>query len=880
MAREHEAGKSSLMEILRFAKRERDTIIKKMDEMKSKTLLQRDRQTLSKLLDTFESDFESSWRERKKSLTKHAKFCLFTNSLRGLNQDMHELQETVKMKTTPGETMSSVQGAEQYLGSIQGTVNELEQRLKLCSSEGNQLIKEMPVHATTIQMSLNQAQDNWKNLQDMIKSKRTQLSSAKEYFKLLEETERFLSEANKSLLSWSRRISTLSNTKDAMNLKAEIERYIKMHKQEQNDKYYKISGKANEGFGQQVFNKTQVVQREQNETFDALTTLLAQIDNFLSHRKSLDADEARNKRIQAETEANIRAAKAEAESARRAAKQAEEARRAAEEATIKAMEEVRSTRLITQTEITRTQEEQQKSVAPLFTQYLQDIVTKEGSRCEMRAKVSGLPEPQITWFKDGVPVQSNTDYKSSFNDGQCRLLIEETFVEDSANWSVRASNQAGYAESHAKLTVQEIKPVEELEQPKIVQALQDGNVTEGNSYVFGCQISGKPEPQVSWYKNDTCVDKSRLYQISSSSGNYSLKIIKCALNDQAQFSLRATNNVGYASSGANLKVKPLQPTELPEFDEPLCNMDVITGQSLALECQVNGLPKPELQWYHNNKLLRNSSDTQISYNGQKATLRVRHAFPKAGGQYICKAKNTAGEASSTCIVTVKSIQPETSDSEAIEPEPVKQESKPAFYVPLRNLEVTEDEEAILECVVVANPEAEVAWYRNNMPVKDAGNVRFLKKGDTWRLVIAKATEAQMGEYKARAINKLGESHSTCRVKVNPKKRLSAIATQTSIDESQESTEISYFAESSVKTKPKKMVAPKFLVNVQSQEAEEGSNIVLEAMISGVPEPKVTWLHNGQMVQLGPNLQIQMADRKTALYIMKVCFICVWYPEVY
>ncbi len=72
--------------------------------------------------------------------------------------------------------------------------------------------------------------------------------------------------------------------------------------------------------------------------------------------------------------------------------------------------------------------------------------------------MSGIPPPQITWFKDGVPVKSggNSDYRTTcLPDGLCTLDIDETFVADSANWSLRASNSAGYAESHAKLTVQE-----------------------------------------------------------------------------------------------------------------------------------------------------------------------------------------------------------------------------------------------------------------------------------------------------------------------------------------------------------------------------------------------------------------------------------------
>jgi hypothetical protein len=63
----------------------------------------------------------------------------------------------------------------------------------------------------------------------------------------------------------------------------------------------------------------------------------------------------------------------------------------------------------------------------------------------LQAKVSGQPVPKITWFKDGVPVNQNFGYVSGFDpeNGVCSLIIEEALVEDSANWSLRASNAAG-----------------------------------------------------------------------------------------------------------------------------------------------------------------------------------------------------------------------------------------------------------------------------------------------------------------------------------------------------------------------------------------------------------------------------------------------------
>ena len=82
MAREHEAGRTSILEIVRFARGERDTLVEKMDSMKCRPLLKTDRETLQRLLESVAADFEQEWLERKRALTRHAKFCLGWHSFR------------------------------------------------------------------------------------------------------------------------------------------------------------------------------------------------------------------------------------------------------------------------------------------------------------------------------------------------------------------------------------------------------------------------------------------------------------------------------------------------------------------------------------------------------------------------------------------------------------------------------------------------------------------------------------------------------------------------------------------------------------------------------------------------------------------------------
>ena len=58
----------------------------------------------------------------------------------------------------------------------------------------------------------------------------------------------------------------------------------------------------------------------------------------------------------------------------------------------------------------------------------------------------------MTWLKDGVEIKS-ANYRRSVKDGHCTMTIDETFGDDTATYTCRATSQAGVADTQAKLKV-------------------------------------------------------------------------------------------------------------------------------------------------------------------------------------------------------------------------------------------------------------------------------------------------------------------------------------------------------------------------------------------------------------------------------------------
>uniref|UniRef100_A0A1I7XJH7 Ig-like domain-containing protein n=1 Tax=Heterorhabditis bacteriophora TaxID=37862 RepID=A0A1I7XJH7_HETBA len=146
------------------------------------------------------------------------------------------------------------------------------------------------------------------------------------------------------------------------------------------------------------------------------------------------------------------------------------------------------------------QEERRERIqAPQLFTSLRDAQVDEGSRFEFAARIEGDPEPVISWLKDGIDVKNNIDYRQDFVNGVASLVIEETFIEDTATYTVRATNAGGTVESSAKLIVKSRSSISSLiedEKPRFVKQLMNVQVNEGQVAHLDCIIIGKPEPEV------------------------------------------------------------------------------------------------------------------------------------------------------------------------------------------------------------------------------------------------------------------------------------------------------------------------------------------------------------------------------------------------
>ncbi|VDN51543.1 unnamed protein product [Dracunculus medinensis] len=313
--------------------------------------------------------------------------------------------------------------------------------------------------------------------------------------------------------------------------------------------------------------------------------------------------------------------------------------------------------------------------APQLITCLTDANIDEGSRFEFAAKIYSQETPVIRWFKDGRDVRDNTDYRTSYINGVASLTIEETFVEDTAVYTIRVENGAGVAESSAKLVVKSRSESQNEEQskPRVIRQLRNLSINEGQNAVLDCVLYGLPEPKVIWYKEEETIKESGRIKLLFEGDHCSLNISEAVLSDSGLYTVKASNICGETTTFCRLIVQPLAKLappqvspkprllhRLPSFEPPLSNQIVKEGQRCMLQVRILGEPKPFVYWKFNDSPIHASEDFKVTdeTNGWNRLI-IENAQEKHAGMYTAIAENEVGEArcGATLVVELPQMSP-------------------------------------------------------------------------------------------------------------------------------------------------------------------------------------------------------------------------------
>lgn len=90
---------------------------------------------------------------------------------------------------------------------------------------------------------------------------------------------------------------------------------------------------------------------------------------------------------------------------------------------------------------------------PKFIVPLKMHAAPQGYECYMSCAIKGDPTPHVTWLRNNVSLNTNTNYHITNTCGVCSLLILRVGPKDTGEYKIVAENAMGRAECSTKLTV-------------------------------------------------------------------------------------------------------------------------------------------------------------------------------------------------------------------------------------------------------------------------------------------------------------------------------------------------------------------------------------------------------------------------------------------
>uniref|UniRef100_A0A8C6LUF7 Immunoglobulin like and fibronectin type III domain containing 1, tandem duplicate 1 n=1 Tax=Nothobranchius furzeri TaxID=105023 RepID=A0A8C6LUF7_NOTFU len=106
---------------------------------------------------------------------------------------------------------------------------------------------------------------------------------------------------------------------------------------------------------------------------------------------------------------------------------------------------------------------------PKFLVPLKLHTAPQGYECYMTCAVKGDPKPHVTWLRNNISLNTNTNYFISNTCGVCSLLILRVGAKDTGEYKVVAESPLGRAESSTKLSVRGMLPPFEFCMMQILQ---------------------------------------------------------------------------------------------------------------------------------------------------------------------------------------------------------------------------------------------------------------------------------------------------------------------------------------------------------------------------------------------------------------------------
>lgn len=211
--------------------------------------------------------------------------------------------------------------------------------------------------------------------------------------------------------------------------------------------------------------------------------------------------------------------------------------------------------------------------------------------------------------------------------------------------------------------------------PEILTPLQNLTVVEGKPANLECEVKGEPQPNIEWFKDGEQVKQSERINLNFEGNFASLSFKPPELDDEGEYKCVARNELGSASSEAELLVEEAETK--PDFKEELKNISVLPWAEARFDVRVVGVPPPEVDWFKGKQKIEDEGRFILIDDEEDDlfSLVIEEARPSDSGEYECVAFNEVGEVScKSKLIVGETLIPQEEAEEAESALPAVEES--------------------------------------------------------------------------------------------------------------------------------------------------------------------------------------------------------------
>uniref|UniRef100_A0A8C7FHV8 Myosin light chain kinase, smooth muscle n=2 Tax=Oncorhynchus kisutch TaxID=8019 RepID=A0A8C7FHV8_ONCKI len=497
---------------------------------------------------------------------------------------------------------------------------------------------------------------------------------------------------------------------------------------------------------------------------------------------------------------------------------------------------------------------------PKFVTKPSRIFVRMGQTGKFSAKITGRPQPLVTWLKGDEELHASPHFNMFEKSGIHFLEIRDVFVDDAGMYTCSVANSAGKATATAELIVQG-RTLQPITQPVIQPSAVN---TQAVSRMAPYSLSSPKTTVVTSHKPPADLpDKAPRKPGVSPPKTASSTTLQHHLGGQgaARTSPHPQSRAPERDTRDSLKPPPKgvpepspEPTRetrrqtresrseraavtagaQPKFDSVPQSQDATEGTPVTFKCQVSGSPVPGLSWVKDGLPLRPRAGLTFQQDGNTHIVTVTNVQKRDSGTYGCTMTTSTGKVSSTWILGVKN--------------PRQEGKPPAFSTVLKGCSVSEGQDFLLQCSVDGKPRPDPSWLLNGERPMPYARSSF--ENGLAQLTVQGALPEDEGQYTCVAENIHGRAVCTAKVliKGGPGSLYRGHMYQVS------------------QAKPS---APVFLRGLKDLKVMDGSQVIMTVEVTGNPHPEIVWLHNGKEIQESEDFHFERKGNQCSLFIQEV-----------